>query len=757
MGGRHYKNPVGANVSEGGNDGRSNVSARSSQPVTGQDVPRPQADSGAGRSGSSDPGETAMFIAMHEQSKKRSAAATSGRMKPSEIAAISKGEAKESAAASLPPLDSADPGIGKIDAPVDDAGDHAFSESGTEFAGSGAKEDFYDFNLPYGTAESSAGLTSDGLVRHKHRKKRKGKIVRNCVLGLIAALVVVCAISGFALYQSVKNVQNEVKSAISLVSDIKGKVTSGDFASLSDDVDKISETCSSIKKETDGPLWTMATFVPVYGSDVSAARTLIAALSDVATNGLSPMATELSKATPGKLIQAGGTINISALQAVVNSMADAADVFERANDEVQGIGTTHIDKVSSLVKTAKDGFAALDGATSAAVKFAPVLPQMLGANGQTRNYLVVAENNVEIRACGGFGGSQGLISITDGHLSIGDFVKVITRSSDEAVDSVDEEDETLFGAHSGLTSSGNTYSPDWPRNSMRIAELWKAEYDQDVDGVIALDPVFLQYLLSLTGGVSLPDGTSVDGSNAAKVLMHDVYWNYPVEESDAIFASVAGSAFNRIVNAIGDVDFSNLFNVIGRGISEGRFIAWMRSADEQKAIKGIGMDASLPDPDNPAADPVAGVYFDNLSFSKLDWYLDAETTVGSGIQSGDGTCSYRMQVKLTNTMTEEEAANLPDYVAASAEGAPRDDERLYVILFAPTGGSISDLNIDGTEFNVNYATWHGVPFACGTVDLRAGQSTTVTYTLTTSSKAGEKALTLRQTPTCQIVRGDKTK
>ena len=62
---------------------------------------------------------------------------------------------------------------------------------------------------------------------------------------------------------------------------------------------------------------------------------------------------------------------------------------------------------------------------------------------------------------------------------------------------------------------------------------------------MGIDPVFLQYLLGLVGNVSLPDGTVVDGTNAAKVLMHDVYWNYPVEESDGIFASVASAASTR--------------------------------------------------------------------------------------------------------------------------------------------------------------------------------------------------------------------
>mgnify|MGYP002962796069 FL=1 len=506
-----------------------------------------------------------------------------------------------------------------------------------------------------------------------------------------------------------------------------------------------------MKAETSSPLWTAASFIPVYGSDINAARTMIDALSDVSSNALVPMADNLSQATPGKLFQ-DGMINVSALQAVADSLSNSSKVFKSANEKVQGIGDTHISQVTELVDKAKDGFATLNGAVDAAEKVAPILPQMLGANGQTRNYLMYAMNNVEIRACGGFGGSQGLISVTDGQMSIGEFVPRIGLSEDEAVESVDEEDEALFGNHSNLYNSGNTYSPDWPRNSQRVAALWKSQYGQDVDGVIGIDPVFLQYLLGLVGNVSLPDGTVVDGTNAAKVLMHDVYWNYPVEESDGIFASVASAAFDKILGGIGDVDVTKLVSAVERGAEEGRLIAWMRNDDEQNAIKETGIDASLPDPDDPSADPVAGVYFNNLSFSKLDWYLNADTQIGQGIKNGDGTCSHRITVTLTNIMTQEEAGRLPDYVAASAPDAARDDERLNVSLFAPTGGNITDLTVEGTQFGLGAATWHGIPFYSGTVDLHAGETTTIAYTLTTSAEAGDKPLTLRQTPTCQAAR-----
>lgn len=774
MAGNHFKN---------GDGERSAVPPRSNG-AGNAGVPSGSSQNGAGNRTS--PGETAMFAALYEQSQKAKqagrvgrqafpggagSAASSAGVRPAptggaNVAGPTGPANNANRAHNASPINSANPAnsassagdagltgnLGTIYTGASETGTFArLDDDGAEFKGSGSKEDYYDFGLNYG-GDSSTSSTSNGLVRHRHRKgERKKRRVTAVVAAIVVVVLVAFGVSGFMLLNSAKTVKSQAKETVEIVGGLKDKVTSGDFSTLPDDAKKIDELCSSMKKETSSPVWTMASFIPVYGSDINAARTMVDALSDVSSGALVPMADNLAQATPGKLFQ-DGTINVSALQAVADSLSDSSKVFKSANEKIQGIGDTHIAQVTELVDKAKDGFATLDGAVDAAEKVAPVLPQMLGANGQTRNYLVYAMNNVEIRACGGFGGSQGLISVTDGQMSIGDFVPRIGLSEDEAVESVDEEDEALFGDHSNLYNSGNTYSPDWPRNSQRVAALWKSQYGQDVDGVVGIDPVFLQYLLGLVGNVSLPDGTVVDGTNAAKVLMHDVYWNYPVEESDGIFASVASAAFDKILGGIGDVDVTKLVGAFERGAEEGRLIAWMRNDDEQNAIKEMGIDASLPDPDDPSADPVAGVYFNNLSFSKLDWYLNADTQIGQGVKNGDGTCSYRITVTLTNIMTQEEAGKLPDYVAASAPDAARDDERLNVSLFAPTGGNISDLTVEGTQFGLGAATWHGIPFYSGTVDLHAGETTTITYTLTTLAEAGDKPLALRQTPTCQAAR-----
>lgn len=734
------------------------------------------------------PGETAMFTALYEQSQK---AKKTGRAKGNVFAGGATSASQPSGAPSAPANNAGAANaanaagnvnagkaanntpsaggagltgnLGTIYTGASETGTFArLDDSGAEFAGSGSKEDYYDFGLNYGS-DASSSSTSDGLLRHRHRKgERKKRHTGAIIAAVVAVLLVVLGTGGFMLLNSAKTVKSEAKEAVEIVGGLKDKVTSGDFSTLPDDAKKIDELCNSMKAETSSPLWAAASFIPVYGSDINAARTMIDALSDVSSNALVPMADNLSQATPGKLFQ-DGMINVSALQAVADSLSSSSKVFKSANEKVQGIGDTHISQVTELVDKAKDGFATLNGAVDAAEKVAPVLPQMLGANGQTRHYLVLAMSNVEIRACGGFPGSRGVMSVTDGKLELGDFVKVDMMKEPLSPLPITDEEANLFTTGWGLTGFNTlgytmgdvTMTPDYPRAAQLASDMQKAIVGDDIDGVFAVDPVFLQYMLGIVGGTQLPDGTVVDGSNAAKVLLHDIYWNYPVEEQDAIFAAVAGSAFNKIVGELGSSDITKIAAAIEKGASEGRILMYSRNDDEEKAAKALGISGALQTDTSEA--PILGIYVNNYSYSKMDWFLDKRVTIDSSVENADGSTTYRVTTSLKNTMTPQEKAEMPGYFQGhNGISQDIDDEVLRLYLYAPVGGSISDIKTSGSgSIEMNEATHDGLKVAWGGVHMLLGQDIKVEYTVTTSKDSGHKELKVRTTPTAQTFEQDK--
>lgn len=54
------------------------------------------------------------------------------------------------------------------------------------------------------------------------------------------------------------------------------------------------------------------------------------------------------------------------------------------------------------------------------------------------------------------------------------------------------------------------------------------------DGVIAIDPLFLQNMLAVTGGVTMPDGSVLDGTNTAQTLLNIVYAKMTPEKRTGI-------------------------------------------------------------------------------------------------------------------------------------------------------------------------------------------------------------------------------
>ena len=590
------------------------------------------------------------------------------------------------------------------------------------------------------------------------KRRRRGKTVAIVIACVLVALLAVGGTCGFMLYNSVKNVKSQAQSAVTLAKGAVSKVKDGDFTSVASDLRQLDAMCDNIKDETDGPLWTLASCAPVYGGDVKSARVLVSALCDVSDSALVPLADSLSSATPGKLF-ADGVINVSVLQAVADSLADAAPVITGANESVQGIGTMKLAQLQDYVDKAKSAFSTLSSAVDAADEVAPLLPGIFGADGQTRNYLVVAENNVEIRANGGYGGAQGIISVTDGVMTINDFQPKISMGIENALPVTDEE-EALFNyatGEMGDDSGDALFTPDFPRAASLISQMWEITYGDHVDGVVALDPVFLQYLLGVVGGTTLPDGSTMDGTNAAKVLMHDVYWNYDdTDIQDAMFSAAASAAFDKVLGGLGGADLKTLLSAVTKGFDEGRFIAWMEDADEETLVKKMGIDASLPDASDTSAAPVAGVYVNNIRGSKMDWFLDKSVSVGTAAKNADGSTSYPVSVTLSSALDPAEEDSLPWYVTGVPKGQPDwNVERVAVLLYAPAGGSITGLQTSGDlapAIGPQELTHNGLQVFNSVINLNAAQSITFNYTVTVPAAAGDQPLAVRSTPTCQDAR-----
>lgn len=464
-------------------------------------------------------------------------------------------------------------------------------------------------------------------------------------------------------------------------------------------------------------------------------------------NLLQPLIVQLGEhPISGVLCEDGINVSIAwdYLDFLESRMPELTELVTRANSadlsivDSDGDMTEYLDKLSQVL----DIYQA-DPSVLAKMK------TVLGADGD-RLYVVAAQNSAEVRASGGFPGAVGSIQIRDGILVVNDFTKVYSVFATNTPPSanITQTEARLF--HSGLSAPRDAdYCPDFER----VASIWALGYEskmgENVDGVISMTPAIVQKLLAAIGEeITLFDGLVLDGSNAARVLQHDLYFKYFGPEyvtnaaivTDQLFADAAKKLVQKVMENLEPDDLMAYLSIAKDAFEDRTLMLWAKDEGEQALIRKLGWDASLnDDPRNPWA----GVYFNCTIASKMGWYLAVDTQLGSGTPNEDGSYTYPMTVTFTNTITAEEVRNAQAYITSGAGGTYTGS----AYFFAPAGGTVSDFQAPGAY--VQKDTYHDLELGfISSFSIAPGKSLTVTYNLTTAPGV-DTVPVISRTPTMQ--------
>ncbi len=620
-----------------------------------------------------------------------------------------------------------------------------FGYQDNAFQSNGFQDDGYVFDPYEGQGEQ--------LTRHKHKKKRHtGRNIAIVVAVIVLLLGMLGGVEAYALFNSAKTVKSQASTIMAQASTIKDAVKKGDSAALSNSVETIRTATNTINKEVNTTAWNIAAMVPVYGQDVKSVQKLGATASDLVEEALVPVADGLSGLKLSELLQ-DGAINVSILEKLIDALDDATPVIQTSISTINSLPEAHISQLKSILDKVKDPLNEANDTLTSAQPILKVLPQMLGADGQTRNYLVVAQNNAEIRATGGFPGATGIVSVTDGRITMGDFQSIKNLAGDDYAEDQDPKETAMFSHENDVTAQIITCNPDFPVSAKHLAHLWNQRFGTMPDGVIALDPVVLQNLLGLVGAVTAPDGDVVDGTNAASVLLNGTYKKFgnDGDAQDEYFSAVAGLAFKQIMGNLGDADVEKFMSVLETAAKENRLLAWMQDADEQAAIVKFNLAGDIAEDE---ATPELGVYINDNTWAKMTWYMSVNTTLSDPVLSADGTKTYTATTVIRNNLTDEEAATLPTYITGSNPALSGLGNMIEeVMLYAPAGGTISNISCDlgNTFVEGTYSTlqtWR----TGAQIQIEPGHEAVITYTVKTSANATTD-LTVRTTPTAQVAAG----
>jgi hypothetical protein len=456
------------------------------------------------------------------------------------------------------------------------------------------------------------------------------------------------------------------------------------------------ESAEKAHDATDGPLWAVASWVPVVGDDVDAVRTVAREVDRVATQAVPTVVDVTAQIGLDAFSPRDGRVDIGNLEAVAPRLGTPRAALEQA---ARGVGDIRpedvVGRLQVPVKRLQDTLRGAASAARIADTAASLLPDMLGAQ-EKRRYLLIIQNNAEIRSLGGIPGSFAVLEADRG--------KVRMREQGSAIDVPPNLDPRLplprdqYGALPVSTAEdirNTTLAPDFPEAARFSASLVGEAFDTRFDGVVSVDPVTLGYLLQGLGSVTLDDGTRLTSTNAVDELLNGVYRRYttdPIAQDD-VFEDAARTIFDAFVAGQGATQPT--LEALVRASVDNRILVWAKDEDEQRRILRTGVSGSLSQREDRAD---VGVYLSDIGASKLQYYLDFSSTLQSVRCVDDSAQVLRLQTRLRSVVPVD-VASLPVSVTGqpTSAGVRRGDQRLSVRVVAPPGGVIESVRLGRTE------------------------------------------------------------
>lgn len=523
-------------------------------------------------------------------------------------------------------------------------------------------------------------------------------------------------------------------SATENVDDLQDSLRSGSVDQAMSQLDDLSSELDSADGHLGGPSVTVARKIPFVGKNITAVRTITASLQSVADQGLPPVVTAASGLDQGTFSPSGGRVDVNAIAKLATPLATLNRSLAAADEDIAAIetggllGPVKTKVIDVKKKVDKAATLARRGSTAA-----QVLPEMLGADGP-RQYLLIFQNNAEIRTAGGLPGAFAVIRTNDGKIDLGaqgsggvdlgDLPTPVSKVSDVEKELFKGGVTTAFSDVMARDLRYTNYTPDFPRTGELAAAIVKRRLGVDVDGVVAIDPVTLGYILRATGPVTLADGTRIDSKNAVSVLLNKAYIDIPVPLQDAFFASAAEKIFQKVTSGAGDP--ADTMRELTRAANERRLLVWSNNPEIESVLTPTALSGALSQ--RTYADPRIGTYFNDAGSGKLEYYLRYSAAATSTACTDDGEQTYRETVKLTSTLPAD-FAKLPEYIIGNGDHVARGTMLLLAYIYAPVKGTIVGVQLDGKAVDWTPVVHEGRPVAKLTITLKPGQTTSITASI----------------------------
>lgn len=471
------------------------------------------------------------------------------------------------------------------------------------------------------------------------------------------------------------------------------------------------------------------------------------ALIEEAPSALLRPAADVMSKTPFSSFKTKDGIDVRVVKAYLDLAAQIKPYVIKASNELKSSefmknNPKIADKITSKLDSVMPLLEEFDS-------YKPLADAFIG-DGSDKLYLVLAMNSAEIRACGGFPGSTGTITIKNGILKFGKFSSIyknIEHKNKTLIAATSVENTLFHKGWYGTKITSATANPHFPRVAQISAAGYKRKSKVMPDGVIAMTPHIISRLIAITEPIKLSNGKKLDEKYSMKYLQRDIYFQYfkncknskefnaANAKTDALFAEAADKAQKNVLSKLDIKTVKDIFGVLKKASEDRIFMMWMRDAAAQETVKSLGYSGSLNFDEKK---PEIGVYYSIFDANKLGIYVDLSVKIGEGTKNDNGTITYPVTVKLKNSIdkTSEKEGAGNSYLTSNSGGSAM---RSLLYFFAPAGGSLSNFKSTRADASGKATTYQGLKVVyCDTFKLKPGASVTFTYKVTTAAGVTEK-------------------
>ena len=533
--------------------------------------------------------------------------------------------------------------------------------------------------------------------RNPSKRPRRRRVVWIVVGVLFLLLLAVVAFSAVAASKAL-SVRDSLTPAVPIASGIPAKVAAGDTEGAAADAASLQQLTAKAVSQTEGADWRIAEWIPVVGQNLAAVRAAAESVDEVADFSVG----SLPKLDLAAFRPVNGAIDLQAVRGLEEVVSGGAETFAGITARIDATDRTFLlPQVTEALTTLDDAVSGVDETLGTLSPILKVLPAALG-EGTPRTYLLVFQGNSELRASGGNPAALALVTATDGRIELTTQATStqFANARAESVAPLDAETENLYSDIIGRWIPNMTVTPDFPTTVEIMRAWWAEEGLPPFDDVIATDPVALSYMLRATGPIALQTGETLTSDNAVSMLLNEVYFNYgemiPGQgadgtEQDLFFASAAAQIFSTLTAGVENP--LALFDALRQASDESRMKIWSSNPDIEAMMADTRLAGTLPSTNDDKT--IAGVYFNDTTGAKTDYYADASVVSSSDQCTASGPPSFQQTITFANNITPEQAEALPYFITGPyyEPGHIATD----VVVYAPVGATIESWNVEGAE------------------------------------------------------------